>query len=73
MKRAAKAGLVVETGISGNSDPSIDIFVGDLDKKFDGDFSEKATMIRGFARTGDEKAFKEATGYCVPVESNLRE
>lgn len=68
MKRAAKASLVISTGITENGGSSSDNFVADLDKKGDRNSGAKTALSKGFAEARDEIGFKEAAAHLVPVE-----
>lgn len=67
-KRGAKVASAVSTGIAEIGIPSSDIFVGDLDRTFDGHSSAKATLSRGFARDRDKNVFKQDVAHCNAVE-----
>lgn len=68
VKRPAKAAYNVGICIAENGGPSNDRFLGDLGSIFDGSFSAKAALKRGFSEPGNGIAFRKAVSYCVLVK-----
>lgn len=67
LKLVAKAVLVVNSEVAETGSPSSDVFVFDLDGKFNDHSSAKNTVRRELAEVRDEKIFKEASDHCVQV------
>lgn len=72
-ERTTKTALAVSISIGENGGFSNDMFFVDQDEKAESAPSAKATLRKGFARTGDKNALREAAARRVPAERDVRQ
>lgn len=68
VKLLAKATPAVSIGITEKGSPSNDVFVVELEEKFDGRSSAKGNAEQSFAETANGKDSEEAVVHFVPTE-----